>query len=76
MKDVAEEDYIRAAAVWAVGQLAGHSSNHSTAICATDVVPTILAFTKDDVGYSDDLRNKASLYNHCDTRATGQRPPS
>ncbi|OWA53469.1 Sperm-associated antigen 6 [Hypsibius exemplaris] len=60
LKDNEEESFVKAAAVWAIGQLAGHSSEHATAICSTDIVTIILGFTRGDAGpNSEDLRNKS-----------------
>ena len=60
LKDSEEEPFVKAAAVWAIGQLAGHSSEHATAICSTDIVQVILGFARADVtaNNSEDLRNK------------------
>ncbi|XP_055337175.1 sperm-associated antigen 6-like isoform X2 [Paramacrobiotus metropolitanus] len=59
IKEPDEEDYVKAAAVWTIGQLAGHSSEHANTICTGDMLPQIMAFASDDLAASEDLRNKS-----------------
>eukprot|EP00768_Dysnectes_brevis_P003536 gnl/Dysnectes_brevis/2518_a3018_793.p1 GENE.gnl/Dysnectes_brevis/2518_a3018_793~~gnl/Dysnectes_brevis/2518_a3018_793.p1 ORF type:complete len:503 (+),score=188.64 gnl/Dysnectes_brevis/2518_a3018_793:46-1554(+) len=52
------EDHIMAAAVWSLGQIGRHSTDHARAICDANVLPKLLGlFTAEES--SEDLRQKA-----------------
>jgi len=52
------EDYIKAATVWALGQVGRHTPEHAKAVAFASVLPRILeCYKKTDA--SDDLRTKA-----------------
>ena len=52
------EDFVQAAAVWTLGQLGGHSSNHARAMAEADVLAHLLALYGQSQA-SEDLRHKA-----------------
>ena len=52
------DDYVKAAAAWSLGQLGGHSYNHAKAMAEADALSKLLNVYKDP-NSSDDLQKKA-----------------
>lgn len=53
------EDHVRAAAVWALGQVGKHSASHANALASADMLRHVLAAMHADES-SDDLREKGA----------------
>jgi hypothetical protein len=56
--EVEEEDHIKAAAAWSLGQVGRHSSEHARSVAAAHVFPRLLAAYVSSIS-SDDLKTKA-----------------
>lgn len=53
------QDYVRAAAAWALGQIGRHTPEHAKHVADANVFPTLVAIAGDESA-SQDLRNKSS----------------
>lgn len=54
-----QQDYVRAAAAWALGQIGRHTPEHAKHVADANVFPTLVTISGDET-LSQDLRNKAS----------------
>lgn len=53
-----QEDYIRAAAAWSLGQIGRHTPDHAKALAQADILSKLVAVYRDQSS-SQDLRNKS-----------------
>lgn len=56
-----QEDHIKAAAAWALGQIGRHTPEHACAVAVANVLPILLSIYM-DARSSEDLQIKASIF--------------
>lgn len=52
-----EEDHLKAATVWSLGQIGRHTPDHAKAVADTGVLPSMVNLESEDKS-SEDLKNK------------------